>query len=106
MSARLHAFCSHDAVLLCSSKNIDRPSKDCPLPTGAVATIVERLITGLDDYVFPERALILKHCLGKYQQIHSPEALADRLTTDLRTVGHDKHLTIFYAPPMPHNDTR
>lgn len=68
-----------------------------------VTMIVDKLVAGLDDYVIPERAATLKGYLrahlGEYHQIHSPEALADRLTTDLRAIGQDKHLTIWYAPP-------
>lgn len=99
-------------MLLCCAlaRTSSAQAKAAPLQAGAVATIVERLITGLDGYVFPERALILKSYLhahlGQYQQIQSPQALADRLTTDLRTVGQDKHLTNFYAPSMPGNDTQ
>jgi hypothetical protein len=64
-------------------------------------SVVERLIHELDAYIFPEQANELKaylgHHLDEYESITDARALADRLTADMRTVIHDKHLRVVYS---------
>ncbi len=69
-------------------------------------SIVHQLIADLDKYIFPEKADALKAYLfqhvDSYRAITTPEALAAKLTADMRTVAEDKHLAVFYNPqPSP-----
>jgi C-terminal processing protease CtpA/Prc len=55
------------------------------------------------DYVFPETAAKMSADLkrrlaaGDYDQIGVPTAFAERLTTDLQAISHDKHLRVRYS---------
>lgn len=55
-------------------------------------------------YVYPEVAEKMSKQLhtnaekGQYAQIKDPNAFAERLTTDLLAVSHDKHLSVNYDP--------
>ena len=73
-------------------------------PTAA-KSVVQQLIVGLDAYVFPDKATLLKAYLVQhmdvYQAITTPEALAVKLTSDMRAVANDKHLAVFYNPQAP-----
>lgn len=56
------------------------------------------------NYIYPERAAEAKAKLdaafraGEYEAITTPEAFAKKLTSDLQSVTHDKHLHVV-APP-------
>ncbi len=58
------------------------------------------------NYIYPDRAAKAKAKLdaalmgGDYESITTPEALAEKLTDDLQSVTHDKHLKV-YPPPAP-----
>lgn len=58
-----------------------------------------------DNYIFLDTALRmgdfinLQFKIGAYDTIHSQNAFAYKLTTDLRSVYHDSHLSISYDPP-------
>jgi peptidase S41-like protein len=60
--------------------------------------IVDHLVTSLADYVFPEVAEKLQNQIrthrSEYRGINDPNALAAKLTEDLRAVGHDHHLAV------------
>ncbi|MGA9303960.1 MAG: S41 family peptidase [Candidatus Sulfotelmatobacter sp.] len=60
--------------------------------------IVDHLISSLTDYVFPEVAEKLQSQIrthrSEYRAINDPNALAAKLTEDLRAVGHDHHLAV------------
>ena len=76
------------------------------LEPSAAKSVVQHLIADLDVYIFPERANDLKAYLlqhmDAYQAITSPEALAAKLTSDIRAAANDKHLAVFYnAQPSP-----
>jgi len=67
--------------------------------------VVEAVVTVLQkQYVFPETAkkmgeLIRKNLrAGKYQLLEEPRAFALKLTEDLRSISHDRHLAVRYAP--------
>ena len=66
--------------------------------------VVDKLVADLDDYVFPDAAKKVQAELqthrGDYRTIVSPTGLADRLTADMRTVGHDKHLAVSFGEEM------
>ncbi len=68
-------------------------------------SVVQQLIVDLDVYIFPEKARVLKAYLrdhmDAYQETTTPEALAAKLTSDMRTVANDKHLAVFYNPLPP-----
>jgi hypothetical protein len=60
------------------------------------------------NYVFPDRAAEAKARIdaalaaGNYDAIATPQAFADTLTADLRSVTHDKHVQVFFnAGPPP-----
>jgi len=68
------------------------------------------------NYIFPDRASWAKAeiarglAAGDYDKITDPAAFAERLTTDLRTITHDKHVGVAVtsdngqpvnAPPLP-----
>jgi retinol-binding protein 3 len=60
--------------------------------------IVDHLISSLADYVFPEVAEKLQNQIrthrSEYRAINDPNALAAKLTEDLRAVGHDHHFAV------------
>jgi Peptidase family S41/N-terminal domain of Peptidase_S41 in eukaryotic IRBP len=63
-----------------------------------VDEIVDHLLSGLADYVFPEVAEKLQSHIrahrSEYRAISDSNALAARLTEDLRAVGNDNHLAV------------
>jgi hypothetical protein len=56
------------------------------------------------NYVFPETAAKMAKLLrknlnsGDYDRLGGPEALAERVTADMRSVSKDKHLGLLYSP--------
>ena len=66
--------------------------------------IVDRLATGLTDYVFPEIAESLQSHIrahrSEYRAISDSNALAAKLTEDLRAVGRDNHLTVSFGEEL------
>jgi hypothetical protein len=69
--------------------------------------VVEAVVPVLQkQYVFPEvarkmGALIRKNLkAGRYAILDDPQAFALRLTEDLRSVCHDRHLGVRYAPEL------
>jgi hypothetical protein len=78
-----------------------------PLNQAEKRAVVEKageLLTA--NYIYPQRAVEAKVKLdaaflaGEYESITTPEALAKKLTSDLQSVIHDKHLNVV-APPAP-----
>lgn len=67
-----------------------------------VVDSVSRLLN--DNYVFPEVAkemsqLITKNLeAGKYSSHDDPMSFGDKLTEDLQSISHDKHLRVRFAP--------
>ena len=57
------------------------------------------------NYIFPDRAAEAKAKIdaalaaGDYDSIITPDAFATRLTADLQSVTHDKHMRVFPPPP-------
>jgi hypothetical protein len=66
--------------------------------------IVDHLLSSLTDYVFPEVAEKLQGQIrmhrSEYRAINDPNALAARLTEDLRAVGHDHHLAVKFGEEL------
>lgn len=56
------------------------------------------------SYIFEDKANEMANLItsnlgsGKYDAIDDPAGFGDRLTADLRSVSHDKHLAVAYAP--------
>lgn len=74
-----------------------------------IAKAGEELIS---RYIFPDRAGLAKAKIdqalaaGDYDTITDPRTFAERLTADLRSVTHDKHMQVFFpalnaGPPPP-----
>ena len=72
------------------------------------AAIVDSVTAALDTvYVFPEVATAMvadvrsRLAAGEYDAIMRPEEFAQRLTTDLRAICHDRHLAVQAELPPP-----
>lgn len=85
------------------------PAQDAPagLTAAGKAAVVNTLADLLKEkYVFPETALKMGDLIrknlasGAYGAIESPDEFARRLTEDLDSVGHDKHMRVSYAPDL------
>ena len=66
-----------------------------------------------DNYVFPDVAKKMEQAIRdrvqkkEYDQITSAKQLAEKLTTDLQAVSHDKHLRVRYShEAIPENEGR
>lgn len=66
--------------------------------------IVDHLFNSLADYVFPDVAGKLQSQIrshrSEYRTISDPNALAAKLTEDLRAVGHDHHLAVKFGEEL------
>ncbi|HVX27619.1 MAG TPA: S41 family peptidase [Parafilimonas sp.] len=79
--------------------------------TGSTKTeVINNLCQSLlDNYVFEDTAIDMKNSLlknlanGLYDSITNPQEFAQRLTTDVRNVYDDKHLSIIFDPKMLEN---
>ena len=71
----------------------------------------QRVVDGVaallnEYYVYPdsakrmEEAIRARHKAGAYDSIANGDAFAERLTTDLREVSHDKHLGVNFSPAV------
>ena len=75
------------------------------LEPSVAKSVVQQLINDLDVYIFPPKADLLRTYLREhldaYEATTTSEALAAKLTADMRTVTSDKHLAVFYnfQPP-------
>ena len=84
--------------LLFSQKQDELNSK---LRSTIVNNISQLLI---DNYVFPDTALKMSHCIkkklkaGAYNKITDPVAFSDALTIDLYSVYRDGHMLVQYIP--------
>lgn len=80
----------------------------------AHAELIDGVLAQLRDYyTFPEvaeamaAAVRAKQAAGAYDAIPEGEAIAERLTADLREVSRDGHISIEYsAEPLPEEDTQ
>jgi retinol-binding protein 3 len=73
---------------------------DANTRTQVIRGVLQRLQEG---YVFPNKATEMARAVrtrvrrGEYDSIVSARAFADRLTQDLRSVSHDRHLEVAYV---------
>jgi Peptidase family S41/N-terminal domain of Peptidase_S41 in eukaryotic IRBP len=67
-------------------------------------SVVQKLVDDLGDYIFPEMARTLQAYVtqhrSEYRAIENPKLLADKLTADLRAVGHDHHLQVTFGEEL------
>jgi hypothetical protein len=78
------------------------------LDAGTRAAIIDSITTAiLDVYIFADKADSMDRLLrdnlksGAYATITSPIEFTGKLTEDLRSVCHDKHLRVGVEPPRP-----
>jgi len=82
---------------------------DASIDATTRSAVIKNLISELNDgYVFPDTAKKMETDLGvrvknsEYDKITTARAFADKLTSDLQAISHDKHLRVrFSAQPIP-----
>ena len=89
------------AILMLTLYGIAQERRATEVTPQQVDEIVDHLQTSLKAYVFQEvgeelRKQIYAH-RSDYRAIRDPNALATRLTADLRSVGHDQHLQVGFG---------
>jgi hypothetical protein len=97
------------AALLAVAHAQQGPPPEPPAVTAADrAAIVEDLLKGLaETYVFPDvaekmsRHLRERLAAGAYDGTATLRDFCERLTEDLQSISHDKHLRVFWAPRRP-----
>jgi hypothetical protein len=84
------------------------PPESPPVAAADRAAIVEDLLKGLNEtYVFPDVAETMSRhvrerlAAGAYDGAATLRDFCERLTEDLQSVSHDKHLRVFWAPRRP-----
>ncbi|NER14993.1 peptidase [Leptobacterium flavescens] len=92
------------SLLLWSSGNLSAQENNTGLSLKQ-AIVIDSIGSILQsNYVFPDVAdkmvSKMKNSLknGLYKSIKDPRKLADKLTEDLRSISHDKHLRVIYDP--------
>jgi peptidase S41-like protein len=67
-------------------------------------SVIENLVRDLGDYVLPDTARSLQDFVTKhrseYRAISDPKSFANKLTNDLRAVGHDYHLQVIFGEEL------
>jgi len=91
---------------------IDRPvpcqqpqnPPDAPIDAATRATVIKNLANELNDgYVFPDVAKKMEADIsdrvskGEYNSITTSRAFAEKLTADLQSISHDKHLRVRFS---------
>jgi len=80
---------------------------DLAIDAATRSTVIDSLLKQLDDaYVFPETAKKMETDIrsrqknGEYDSVTSSRAFAEKLTADLQSVSHDKHLRVRFSPDV------
>jgi hypothetical protein len=80
---------------------------DMTIDAGARSAVVDSLFKQLnDEYIFPDTATKMEADIrsriknGEYDNVTSSKAFAEKLTADLQSVSHDKHLRVRYSPTV------
>ena len=75
------------------------------------ASIIDSVSAALRaEYVFPEVATKMEALLrknlkqGAYEKLTNPDDFASKITEDLQSISHDKHLNVRYIPPGTQRD--
>jgi hypothetical protein len=93
------------AVLFIASAAGQQPQTDLPIDEAIRTSLIESLVSRMEtDYVIPETAQIAirnlrtAHASGGYKEVGTAKQFAERLTSDLRSATHDKHIAVFFDP--------
>ncbi|UCF39853.1 MAG: S41 family peptidase [Gemmatimonadota bacterium] len=96
------------ALALCAATAVAQVGAPPQVPTDAAkrAEIVDSVCAALNKtYVFPDVARQMDEFVraqladGAYDELPTVADLAQALTRDLRSISHDRHLGVVYAPP-------
>src|SRR6476661_5246978 len=78
---------------------------DAPVDSATRSAVIDALVKELNDsYVFPDTAKKIESDLkarlakNEYDSISSSQKFATKLTEDLQSVSHDKHLRVRFSP--------
>src|SRR3984885_7224135 len=86
------------------SPSVSAQVKVNQLTPAQVEQVVTSLETAAKNYVFPDIAVQLRQTIeghrAQYRSISDPNALADRLTADMRAVAHDQHLQVTFGEEL------
>src|SRR5687768_4759124 len=84
------------------------PLRAQPLDATEKRAVVEKAGELLNaNYVFPDRAeaatvkIAAALAAGEYDDLTTPEAFAEKLTSDLQSITHDKHMRVSTQPSLP-----
>jgi len=93
------------AVLFIAPAAGQQPQRDLPIDEVIRTSVIGRLLSRVEaGYVIPEAAQIAIRNLrtaqvsGEYQGVGTARRFAERLTSDLRSATHDKHIAVFFDP--------
>lgn len=93
------------SIILWSTGNGMAQNTDTGLTQKQVSITIDSIGNKLKaNYIFPEVAdkmiAVLESNLkmGNYKSITDPQEFANRLTEDLQSISHDKHLRVMYSP--------
>jgi tetratricopeptide (TPR) repeat protein len=94
------------ASLPAAAREVDAGAAPPPVSAEERAAIIDRLGEMIEArYVFPDTAaecvahLQARLAAGAFDSLADPEALAERLTEDVQSITHDKHLRVRAEPP-------
>jgi hypothetical protein len=80
------------------------PGPDTTIDASTRSRVIQGVLRRIQEgYVFPDKAKEMAQAVqrragqGEYDSIVSARAFADRLTQDLRSVSHDRHLEVAYV---------
>ena len=93
------------AVLFIAPAAGQQPQRDLPIDEVIRTSVIERLLSRVEaGYVIPEAAQIAIRNLrtaqasGDYKEVGTARRFAERLTSDLRSATHDKHVSVYFDP--------
>ncbi len=82
-----------------------QPPADPPIDEAVRTSVIERLLSKIEaGYVIPEMARIAVRNLrnaqesGDYDGFATAKRFAEKLTSDLRTATHDRHIAVYFDP--------
>jgi Skp family chaperone for outer membrane proteins len=91
------------AILIAAGSSLGQTQTQ-HLASAQVDEIVDHLQAAVQNYVFPDIATKLqeeiKEHRTQYRTISDSKLLAQQLTADMRTVGHDHHLAVVFGEEL------
>jgi hypothetical protein len=115
VAIRSAAICLLIFILLppIGSAQVQPGSEEAKVDDAWKAQVIDSVLETIDNnYVFIDVAAEMNKFIRKqqknnaYQDIEDAFAFADKLTTDLREVCHDRHLTVRFTPSITETDFR